>query len=132
MDKKVIMHKKSTFGIALFLGLVLCACSCKTISLEVFTHPYNLNQVPTYKSPNKFYSYLQADTEGDGLSKYKSKEKVSSMLNYHLNASCRKRISGLRLEILESWFKITIQLKYLCIYLLTHYLYQLPIYQIRS
>ena len=64
MDKKVIMHKKSTFGIALFLGLVLCACSCKTISLEVFTHPYNLNQVPTYRSPNKFYSYLQADTEG--------------------------------------------------------------------
>lgn len=64
MDKKVIMHKKSTFCIALFLGLVLCACSYRTISLEAFTHPYNLNQVPTYRSPNKFYSYLQADTEG--------------------------------------------------------------------
>lgn len=50
--------------IAFFLGLVLCACSYRTISLEAFTHPYNLNQVPTYKSPNKFYSYLQADTEG--------------------------------------------------------------------
>lgn len=54
------------------------------------------------------------------------------MLNYHLNASCRKRISGLRLEILESWFKITIQLKYPCIYLLIHHLYQLPIYHILS
>lgn len=53
------------------------------------------------------------------------------MLSYHLNANYPKRASGLRLEILESWFKITIQLKYLCIYLLTHYLYQLPIYHIR-
>lgn len=64
MDKKVIMHKITTFGIALFLGLIICAYSCKTISLEAFTHPYNINQVPTYRSPNKFYSYLQADTEG--------------------------------------------------------------------
>lgn len=60
----IIMNRKSTTCIALFLGLVLCACSCRMISLEAFTHPYNLNQMPTYKSPNKFYSYLQADTEG--------------------------------------------------------------------
>ena len=54
------------------------------------------------------------------------------MLNYHLNANSPKRTSGLRLEILESWFKITIQLKYPYIYLLTYYPYLLPIYHIRS
>lgn len=58
------MNPKSTFCIVLFLCVFLFACSCRTSSFEAFTHPYKLDLMPTYSSPNKFYSYLQADTEG--------------------------------------------------------------------
>jgi len=45
------------------LSAFFCECTSQQVNIEAFTHPYDLEQVPIYSMPNKFYSYLQSDTE---------------------------------------------------------------------
>ncbi|MPM49014.1 hypothetical protein SDC9_95742 [bioreactor metagenome] len=68
------------------VGLSLYSYVCQQVNFEVFTHPYNLNEIPVYSKPDKFYSYLQSDTEAGWV--VKIQEQRSDYFYVKLPADC--------------------------------------------
>jgi hypothetical protein len=68
------------------IGLFLYSCVCQKVNFEAFTHPYNLEKIPVYSKPNKFYSYLQSDTEAGWV--VKIQEQKSGYFYVKLPTDC--------------------------------------------
>lgn len=76
---------KKKYIIFCFL-LSLYSCVTRKVYFEAFTHPLDLEEIPVYSRPNKFYSYLKSGDEAGWLVQIKKQK--SGYFNVKLPSDC--------------------------------------------